>query len=133
LLDVEWTGWRVVYVVAAVLGAMLLEAAVQTFPGSFALVHPSARQWQEWTEDLMATFGNYPLNILPDLARAVFVFVLPIAVCGYLPVAFLTGHTAGLPVPAWVAAVSPAIGAGLLAAAIGWWSIRLGRYESVGG
>ena len=132
-LDLGWTPWRVAYLVAAVLGAMLLEAAVQTFLGSFALRHPTAKQWQEWTEDLMATFGSYPLNILPNLARAVFVFVLPIAVCGYLPVAFLTGHTTELPVPVWAAATSPAIGALLFAAALRWWTTRLRRYESVGG
>lgn len=132
-LTLDWTPWRIAYLVAAVLGAMLLEAAVQTFLGSFALRHPTARQWQEWTEELMATFGNYPLSILPDLARAVFVYLLPIAFCAYLPVAVLTGNTAGLPVPVWVAAASPAIGALLYLAAVGWWAVRLRGYESAGG
>jgi ABC-2 type transport system permease protein len=132
-LSLEWTPWRVAYLVAAVLGAMLVEAAVQTFLGSFALRYPVAKQWQEWAEGLMATFGSYPLNILPNLARAVFVFVLPIAFCGYLPVAVLTGNTGGLPVPVWVAAASPAAGVVLFAAALGWWSVRLRGYESTGG
>lgn len=132
-LHLDWAPYRIAYMVAAVLGAMFLEAAVQTFLSSFALRHPTAKQWQEWTEDLMATFGNYPLNILPNLARAVFVYLLPIAFCGYLPVAVVTGHTAGLPVPVWVAVASPAVGILLYLAALGWWNARLREYESVGG
>jgi ABC-2 type transport system permease protein len=132
-LTLDWTPWRIAYLAAAVLGAMLLEAAVQTFLGSFALRHPMAKQWQEWTEDLMSTFGNYPLHILPGLARAVFVYLLPIALCGYFPVAVLTGDTEHLPVPTWVAAASPAISALLFLASLGWWSRQLRRYESVGG
>lgn len=132
-LTMDWNPGRIAYLVAAVIGAMLLEAAIQTFLGAIALRHPAAKLWQEWTEDLMATFGNYPLNILPNLAGAVFVFVIPIAFCGYLPVAVLTGHTADLPVPVWVAAASPAIGALLFVAALGWWTLQLRRYESVGG
>lgn len=132
-LTLDWTAWRIGYLVLAVLGVMLLEAAVQTFLGSLALRHPTAKLWQEWTEDLMGTFGNYPLHILPGVARAVFVYVLPIGFCGYLPVAFLTGNTARLPVPVWVAAASPAISLILFLAALGWWTVRLRGYESVGG
>jgi len=132
-LTLDWTAWRIGYLVAAVLGTMFFEAAAQTFLGAFALRHPTAKLWQQWTEDLMATFGNYPLHILPSLARAVFVYVLPIGLCGYLPVAFLTGNTARLPVPIWVAAASPAINLLLFLAALRWWSAQLRRYESIGG
>jgi ABC-2 type transport system permease protein len=132
-LTIEWTAWRISYLVAALIGAMLLEAAVQTFLGTFGLRHPTARQWQEWVEELMSTFGNYPLHVLPSMARAVFVFILPIAFCAYLPAAILTGHTAHLPVPAWVAEASPAISALLYLASLAWWRSRLRRYESVGG
>lgn len=130
---IDWTPWRIAYLAAAVFGAMLLEAAVQTFLGAFALRHPMVKQWQEWTEELMAAFGNYPLHILPNLAWAVFVFLLPIAFCAYFPVAVLGGHLAQLPVPAWVAVGSPAVCVVLYLAALGWWCVGLRRYESVGG
>lgn len=129
----DWTPARVAYLVLAVLGAMLLEAAVQTFLGAFALRHPSARSWQDWAEELMGTFGNYPLHILPGPAQAVFMALLPIAFCAYFPVAFLTGHAAQLPVPTWVAAASPAISAALYLASLIWWRTRIRRYESIGG
>ncbi|GLI02257.1 ABC transporter permease [Phytohabitans aurantiacus] len=133
MVDIDWTPWRIGYLVASVVGATLLEVALQTVLGAFALRRPTVKLWQEWTEELMAAFGNYPLHILPNLAWAVFVFVLPIAFCAYFPVAVLTGQTSSLPVPAGVAVASPLISATLFLAALGWWRIELRRYESVGG
>lgn len=132
-LTLQWTPWRIAYLIVAVIGAMLLEAAVQTFLGSFGLRHPAIHQWQEWAEELMSTFGNYPLHILPNLARAVFIFGLPIAFSAYFPAAVLTGHSGQLPVPAWLAAASPVVGCLLYLASRAAWSVQLRRYESIGG
>nr|WP_189280511.1 ABC-2 family transporter protein [Streptomyces atratus] len=132
-LTVDWTPWRVGYLACAIVGAMLLEAAVQTFLGGFAIRSSGAKLWQEWVEELMATFGSYPLHILPDVARAAFTFLLPVAFAAYLPAAVITGHTTGLPVPGWAAAAAPGVGLLLFLAARQWWNRQLARYESAGG
>lgn len=132
-LELAWTPLKAAYLVAAVLGSMLLEASVQTFLGGFGLRNPAVAEWQEWAEELMSTFGNYPLHILPNLALGVFFSLLPIAFGAYLPAATLTGHTAALPVPAWLAAAAPAVSLGLFLLSRWWFAVQLRRYESVGG
>ncbi len=132
-LGAEWTPWRLGYLLITLAGATLLEASIQTFLGGFALLGAQVSSWQNWTEDLMESFGNYPLQIFPGPAREVFVVVLPIAFGCYLPVAVLTGHGHQAPVPYGVAVAAPAVSLGLYIAARRWWSICLRRYESVGG
>lgn len=132
-LEMTWTAAKVAYLVVAVLGVVLLEAAVQTFLGGFGLRSPAVGEWQDWAEELMSTFGNYPLHILPSLAVGVFFSLLPIAFGAYLPAAALTGQTAQLPVPAWLALASPAVSTGLYLLSRWWFAVQLRRYESVGG
>jgi ABC-2 type transport system permease protein len=132
-LSLEWTPGRILYLVVALIGAMLMEGAIQTFLSGFGLRRPSVGQWQDWAEELMSTFGNYPLHILPTLAGGLLTFVLPIAFCAYLPAAVLTGHSGQLPVPSWLAAASPLICLLAYLASRGWWRRQLRSYESVGG
>ncbi|MDX6330075.1 MAG: viologen exporter family transport system permease protein [Streptomycetaceae bacterium] len=132
-IHLEWTPLRIGYVIAGILGGMLVEAAVFTALSSFQLHFPAASYWSSWTEELLATFGNYPLKILPGVVSGAFTVLLPLAFIAYFPAAVLTGHTSGLGVPGAVAAASPLIG---LAAYVGsrylWnWSLR--HYSGVNG
>jgi ABC-2 type transport system permease protein len=131
--DVAWTAPHVLYLVAAVVGGMLLEAAVQTVIGCFALRTPGTTPWGSWLDELMSTFGNYPLRILPGVAQSALTFVLPLAFVAYLPAAVLTGHTVGLPVPWVVAACSPLVGLLVFVLARYLWNRSLRSYVGVGG
>jgi ABC-2 type transport system permease protein len=132
-IDLDWTLPRIGYVIAGLLGGMLMEAAIFTSLSSLHLRFPAAQAWSIWTEELLATFGNYPLKILPGVISGAFTFLLPLAFIAYFPAAVLTGHTSGLGVPAAVAAAAPLIA---LAAYVGsrylWnWSLR--HYTGVNG
>jgi ABC-2 type transport system permease protein len=97
------------YLVAAVTGGALLEAAVQTFVSTLAFRHTIPFAVFMWFDRMIATFGNYPFSILTLAARTAVTYVLPIAFVAYLPAAVLTGRVASTGVPAWLAYASPAV------------------------
>ncbi|MBB5078739.1 ABC transporter permease [Nonomuraea endophytica] len=132
-IELEWAPWQIAYIVAALVGGMLVEAAVFTALSSLHLHFPSAITWSYWTEELMTTFGNYPLKILPGVISGAFTFVVPLAFVAYFPVAVLTGNTAGLGVPVAVAAAAPLIGLAAFAGSRVLWNWSLTRYTGVNG
>lgn len=132
-VQLRWTALHVVYVAAAVLGGMLVEAAIHTALSAFHLHYPGAAAWTHWVQELLETFGNYPLKILPGLFEGLFTFVLPLAFVAYLPAAVLTGHTHGLLVPWSVAAAAPLLGLAFYLLSRLLWNAGLSRYTGVNG
>jgi ABC-2 type transport system permease protein len=129
----DWTAGRVAYLIAALLGGMLLEAALFTTVASASLRFPSADYWSRWVEDLLGTFGNYPLNVLPRAVGGFLTYGLPLAFVAFLPAAVLTGHGHDIGVPYWLAASSPHVGLLLYLAARLLWRWSLGHYTGVNG
>jgi len=129
----DWAAWQVLYLVAAVIGGMLLEGAVQTLVSILTFRYTIGISVFMWFDRMIATFGNYPFSILPLAARAVLTYVLPVAFVAYLPAAVLTGRVASTGVPSWLAYASPAIGPLLYLAARCAWYRAIRHYESVGG
>lgn len=128
-----WTAGRVAFLAAGVVGGMLVESAVFTAISCAALRFPSTFYWSTWVDELMATFGSYPLSILPRAVSGVFTFVLPLAFIAYLPAGVLTGHGTALGVPLWLAAASPAVGLAAFVAARLLWNRSLRFYTGVNG
>ena len=132
-VHLAWTPPMVVYLVAAVIGGVLLEAAIQTFVSILAFRFTMPIAVFMWFDRMIATFGNYPFSILPLAARAVLTYLLPVAFVAYLPAAVLTGRVASTGVPEWLAYASPAAGPLLYILARWAWYRALRHYESVGG
>jgi len=130
---VAWTPARICFLAAAVVGGTLVEAAVNTAISAAALHFPATSYWTRWVAELTATFGTYPLSILPRVVGGAFTFVLPIAFIAYVPVGVLTGHTAALGVPGWLAVGAPLAGPALYPASRLLWNRSLGRYSGVNG
>ncbi|MDL5204515.1 ABC-2 family transporter protein [Streptomyces sp. ALI-76-A] len=129
--DLDWTAGRAAYLVAAVIGGMLLEAALFTVVASAALRFPAADYWGNWLEELLGTFGSYPLNVLPKAVGGFLTYGLPLAFVAYFPAAVLTGHGHDTGVPYWLAALSPLVGvAGYLGARL-LWRRSLAHYAGV--
>ncbi|GAA2648255.1 ABC transporter permease [Streptomyces vastus] len=127
----DWTAGRISYLIAAIIGGMLLEAALFTVVACASLRFPAADYWGRWLEELLGTFGSYPLNVLPKAVGGFLTFALPLAFVAYFPAAVLTGHDTA--VPYWLAAASPFLGAAAyLGARLLWlWSLR--HYTGVNG
>ncbi|MER6093903.1 ABC transporter permease [Streptomyces bluensis] len=131
--DLDWTAGRISYLVAAVIGGMLLEAALFTAVASAALRFPAADYWSRWLEELLGTFGSYPLNVLPRAVGGFLTYGLPLAFVAYFPAAVLTGHGHDTGVPYWLAALSPLVGVLAYLGARLLWRWSLGHYAGVNG
>ncbi|MFF4659606.1 ABC transporter permease [Streptomyces sp. NPDC001381] len=129
----DWTSGRIAYLVAAVVGGMLLEAALFTAVAAASLRFPAADHWSRWLEELLGTFGSYPLNVLPRAVGGLLTYGLPLAFVAYLPAAVLTGHGHDTGVPYWLAAASPLLGALVYLGSRLLWRWSLGRYTGVNG
>ncbi|MFJ9753429.1 ABC transporter permease [Streptomyces sp. NPDC101149] len=129
----DWTAGRITYLIAAILGGMFLEAALFTAVASASLRFPAADYWGNWLEELLGTFGSYPLNVLPKAVGGLLTYGLPLAFVAYFPAAVLTGHGHGTGAPYWLAAASPLVGLlAYLGARLLWrWSLR--HYTGVNG
>ena len=129
----DWTAGRVSYLIAAVVGGMLLEAALFTALASAALRFPAADYWSRWLEELLGTFGSYPLNVLPKAVGGFLTYGLPLAFVAYFPAAVLTGHGHDTGVPYWLAAASPLLGVLAYVGSRLLWRWSLGHYTGVNG
>jgi ABC-2 type transport system permease protein len=112
---------------------MFAEAAIQTVISALAFRLTVGMSWLVWVESLIATFGSYPLKVLPAGARSFLTFVLPVAFIAYLPATVITGRVPGSGVPAWLALTSPCAGVVLFVLARLLWNRALNRYEALGG
>ncbi|MDN3021743.1 ABC-2 family transporter protein [Streptomyces sp. S.PB5] len=131
--DLDWTAGRISYLIAAVLGGMLLEAALFTVVACASLRFPAAEYWGRWLEELLGTFGSYPLNVLPKAVGGFLTYGLPLAFVAYFPAAVLTGHGHDTGVPYWLAAASPLLGVLAYLGARWLWRWSLGHYTGVNG
>jgi ABC-2 type transport system permease protein len=132
-VHLAWTPPMALYLIAAVIGGVLLEAAIQTFVSILAFRSTIPMAVFMWFDRMIATFGNYPFSILPLAARAFLTYLLPVAFVAYLPAAVLTGRVASTGVPEWLAYASPAAGPLLYVLARYAWYRALRHYESAGG
>lgn len=133
VIDLRWTPAHVAYMAAGLVGGVLIEAAISTTLASFMLRFPATSAWTLWIEELLGTFGNYPLGFLPRLMSNAFTYILPLAFIAYFPAAVLTDHTRGLNVPTALAAVAPLVGLAAFAGSRLLWTARLRRYTGVTG
>ena len=129
--SIEWSPGRITFLVAAILSGMLLEAAMFTALSSIALHFPTTSYWSTWLDELMGTFGSYPLSILPRAAEAVFTFGIPLAFIAYLPAGVLSGRSATLGVPESLAILSPLAGPTAFIATRLLWNHSLRRYPGM--
>jgi ABC-2 type transport system permease protein len=133
-VDVHWTIARVLYLVAAVIGGFLLEAALQLMLSCLLLRSPGSRVLGSWVDEMMSTFGNYPLSILGSrVVEGLFTFLLPLAFVAYFPAEVVLGiapkHGAMSLVVHW----SPVVGFGLFFVARKVWNYSLRHYATAGG
>jgi ABC-2 type transport system permease protein len=133
LAPVHWTVGASAFLVAAVLGGMLLETAVQLAVASLTLRSPSTRAIGSWLDEIMSTFGNYPLSILPKAVQALLTFVFPLAFVAYFPVLVLLGLTPTSGPMSVIEHCSPLVGPLLFLVALRIWGLSVRNYQSVGG
>ncbi|SDZ35258.1 ABC-2 type transport system permease protein [Amycolatopsis xylanica] len=132
IADTSWPWWKLAFLVAAVAGAALLEGAVQLAISTLAFRQVDTGTPAMWADELMASFGNYPITIFPMPLKLMLTTVLPAAYTAFLPASVLLGQTQGGVLGA-LAIASPAAGVLAFLAARRLWYAGAARYEGVGG
>jgi ABC-2 type transport system permease protein len=127
VVPVDWTAPRLCFLILAIVGAVLLEAAVQLAISALSLRHVDTFTLSGWIDEIMASFGNYPGTIFPTVLRIVFVSVVPLAYTAYLPAGVL------LRKPTVLGCLSPAIGVLAFVLVRRVWYASIRHYQGVGG
>jgi ABC-2 type transport system permease protein len=132
-LDADWTPVKVLYLVCGIAGGALVEAGVQTLLAIFALRFTGMFNWTIWVDQMISTFGNYPLNILPSPVKDALTFAFPVAFIAFLPASVITGRTASTGLPLALTLAAPVLAVGFFLACKAIWYRSLSLYQSIGG
>jgi ABC-2 type transport system permease protein len=127
LVDTAWPLWKIGFLLATLAGAALLEGAVQLVISVLAFNQVDTATPSMWADEVMGSFGNYPLTILPATLKVLLTTVFPTAYTAYLPASVLLGR------PGVLGALSPLVGFAAFFLARRFWYARANRYEGVGG
>ena len=133
LVGVHWSIGLGLYVAAAVVGGVLAEAALQLMLSCLLLRSPGSRVLGAWVDELMSTFGNYPLSIVPKFVQGLFTFLLPLAFVAYFPVEVILGIAPRRGAMSILVHWSPVVGVLLFVIARRVWSYSLRHYQTAGG
>jgi ABC-2 type transport system permease protein len=133
LVHVQVTLGTGAYLAAAVVGGLLVEASLQLMLSCLLLRSPGSRVLGRWVDELMSTFGNYPLSILPRVVQGLFTFLLPLAFVAYFPVEVVLGIAPKHGVMSMIVHWSPLAGVLLFLVARRVWAYSLRHYTTAGG
>lgn len=129
---VEWSVLTVGYLLLAVLGGAMVELALNLVISGLTFRVLTIRSAQIVVDQMLATFGGYPLSIFPVAVRFALTLVLPLAFVAYIPATVLLGRTDELAVQPWLAAWAPLVGLLLTIAAYRFWQRQTRHYNSPG-
>ena len=130
-LAIHLTILKIVFLLAAILGAALIQAAILVIIGtmSFWLVKNTA------TYSLLNCFNNfidYPISIYNKSIQAFLTFVIPVAFVNFYPVHYFLDKTGDNLFSPILQYGTPVVGIVLFFLAYQFWRIGVDKYESTG-
>lgn len=132
LAPIDWSPAAVGYLVLAVIGGGMIELAINTFVMSLTFRFLSIRSAQIVIDNVLSSFGGYPLSIFPTPAALALTWLFPLAFLAYFPATVLLDRSDELSVHPGIAYAAPAIGFALAAAAYLFWKRQIRHYKSTG-
>ncbi|MEV0648209.1 ABC-2 family transporter protein [Phytomonospora sp. NPDC050363] len=131
LVDVDWNAWRLGFLALAILGGGMVEGAFQLGMSAIAFRTLGTRQARFTVDSVFNLYGNYPGKVF-GRAGQLALTILPVAFVAYLPTTVLLGRTDELGLPAWLAYLSPVVGALLFAGSYAFWHRQIRHYQGAG-
>ncbi|MFF7242901.1 ABC transporter permease [Embleya sp. NPDC008237] len=130
--DLHWTPARVLMLVLTPVAGCALFAAVFVLGACVAFWFVESGEIANAFTYGGREFARYPATIYPGLLRRVFGYGVGLALVGYHPALFLTGHADPLGGPDWLAWLSPAVAACAWLIALLIWRTGIRHYRSTG-
>ena len=131
-LEIDWNPVRVLFLVAMVLGSIVLYSALFVIVCSLAFWSPNTDEIANAFTYGGATVAEFPIHVMSSWIRALSYTIVPVAFTAYLPAFALFDAPNPLGVPRWVSYASPlaCLPVALLALAV--WRYAVRRYRSTG-
>ena len=131
-LNIDWNLVRALFLVAMVVGSIVLYGGIFVIVCSLAFWSPNTDEIANAFTYGGATVAEYPIHVMNSWIRALSYTVVPVAFTSYLPAFVLFDAPNPLGIPRWVSYASPlaCIPVGLLALTV--WRFAVRRYRSTG-
>jgi len=130
-LEIAWTPLSVLFLMLALLGASLLQAAVLTLLGVWAFRFVRA-QFLFGFAGTLRTFVTYPITIYGAAIQVVLTALVPFAFVNFYPAAVLLDKDGAL-FPGWIGWLTPLVGVLAFTGAYRVWMRGVNRYQGAGG
>jgi ABC-2 type transport system permease protein len=132
MLDVGWSGPRIVLLVLTVVGGVCLFIGLLILEATSAFwTTESLEFWNAFTYGGV-TMSQYPLEIYRPWFRRFFLFVIPIGCVSYLPGVAILGRADPLGTPLPLQWMAPVAGPIFLLICLHIWKFGVRRYQSTG-
>ncbi|MFC7622930.1 ABC transporter permease [Microlunatus sp. GCM10028923] len=129
---ITWTPATVAFCALSVVGGGLIEAALQTLRGALAFRLRNTESLIGMIDNLLGTYGNFPLHIFGLGGAVFFTMIVPLAFVAWAPAAVLLGRADQLWFPTALGWASPLIGLILFGLAIAAFTAESRHYSSPG-
>jgi ABC-2 type transport system permease protein len=130
--SVSWTPGKVAFLVVAVISGGLVETGMQTFLAGLSFRMTSTMSLRILADDTITRFSGYPLTMFGRWGFLSLTFIFPMAFIAYLPATVLLGRTDQLPIPGWLADISPCGGLIVFAIGLTFFNRMIRKYNSPG-
>lgn len=130
-LHIAWTPRSVLFLMLALAGASLLQAAVLTLLGAWSFTFVRATFLFGFAGTLR-TFVTYPITIYGATIQIVLTALVPFAFVNFYPAAVLLDKDGQL-LPGWIGWLTPVVGVLMFYGAYRVWMRGVDRYQGAGG
>lgn len=130
-LEVTWAPLSVLYLILAVIGGSMIQAAVLTLLGAWSFLFVRATFLFGFAGTLR-TFITYPISIYSAAIQVVLTVLVPFAFVNFYPATVLLGKD-GTIFPGWIGWLAPVVGVLALGFAYRMWMRGVNRYQGAGG
>jgi ABC-2 type transport system permease protein len=132
LTHIRWTPGKALYLPLVFVGLV-------SFFGGLFIIGATITFWTvESVEAInILTYGgnemmSYPMHIYQDWIRRFFTFIIPAIFLNYYPALYFLDKPDPFHLPGFAVFLSPLVGAGMLAVALGFWRFGIRHYASTG-
>jgi ABC-2 type transport system permease protein len=128
---IDWTPANAIFLVAAIAGGSLIQAALLTLIGTWAFSHTRSGILFRLS-GMSREFVRFPIGIFGAVPQVALTLVVPLAFATYYPAATLLAKDGQL-FPGWIGALTPLVGPAFMWVAYRVWTRGIDRYQGAGG
>lgn len=132
LLGIDWSPLALLYLLLAIVGGCLVEAAIALVCAALAFRLLSGQTLYVLINDVNNSFVNYPLTIFHGAVQFVVLTIVPLAFVAYVPATVLLGRTNELSLGPLVGYGAPLVGGLFFVLTYWFWRHELNAYQSAG-